>query len=362
MQMQRIVFISILIFPIIVNGCAGGGKVAGDVTGEKKELFKEKRLVMGTYAEVAVYDTDKEKAARAVDEAFDEMERLDGLMSNYKTTSELSRINRDAPLAPTGCDPELLGVIEDSVRYSRLSGGAFDITVEHLEIMWGFYDGKARVPEADELAEVLPAVSYENIEIEGEGDSRLICFSHPGTRIDLAGIGKGFAVDKAVDVLKRHGITSALVNIGEDIYALGHPPDADAWKIGIHHLFGYLELKDKGVSTSLDYVRSVTINGKRYSHIFDPRTGMPVEKVVSVTVIADTAMEADALSTAAFVLGPEEGEDLLEDIDGVGGIIAYQDDEGEINFELTETAEKLFKKEVAAAQQEPLEEVSGEKK
>ncbi len=234
--------------------------------------------------------------------------------------------------------------------------------------MWGFYEGRVRVPEADEIEGVLPAVSYENIEIEGEGDSRLISFSHPGTRIDLGGIGKGFAVDKAVDALKRHEITSALVNLGGDIYALGHPPDADAWKIGIQHprdrdtLLGYLELKDKGVATSRDYGRFVTINGKRYSHILDPRTGMPVEKVVSVTVIADTAMEADALSVAAFVLGPEEGEDLLEDIDGVGGIIAYQDDEGEINFELTETAEKLFKKEVAAAQQEPLEEVSGEKK
>ena len=323
--------------------------------GEKKELFKETRLVMGTYAEVSVYDTDKEKAARAVDEALGEMERLDGLMSNYKTTSELSRINRDAPLAPTGCDPELLGVIEDSLGYSRLSGGAFDITVEPLVSMWGFYEGKVRVPEADEIEEILPAVSYENIEIEGEGDSRLISFSHPGTRIDLGGIGKGFAVDKAVDTLKRLEITSALVNLGGNIYALGHPPGADAWKIGIQHprdrgtLLGYLELKDKGVATSGDYERFVTINGKRYSHILDPRTGMPVGKVVSVTVIADTAMEADALSTAAFILGPEEGADLLEDIDGAGGIFAYLDDEGEIEFELTEIAKQLFKKEVAAA-------------
>ncbi|MEE9515262.1 MAG: FAD:protein FMN transferase, partial [Candidatus Brocadiales bacterium] len=234
------------------------------MTGKKKELFKETRLVMGTYAEVSVYDTDKERAARAVEEALDEMERLDGLMSNYKTTSELSRINRDAPLAPTGCDPELLGVIEDSVGYSRLTDGAFDITVDPLVSMWGFYEGRVRVPEADEIEEVLPAVSYENIEIEGEGDSRLISFSHPGTRINLGGIGKGFAVDKAVDTLKRLEITSALVNLGGNIYALGHPPGADVWKIGIQHprdrgtLLGYLELKDKGVATSGDYERFVT--------------------------------------------------------------------------------------------------------
>jgi thiamine biosynthesis lipoprotein ApbE len=341
--------------PLVAGTLQQKGPVEGP--GEKKELFKETRLVMGTYAEVSVYDTDKEKAARAVDEALGEMERLDGLMSNYKPTSELSRINRDAPLAPTGCDPELLGVIEDSLDYSRLSGGAFDITVEPLASMWGFYEGKVRVPETDEIEEILPAVSYKNIEIAAgaDGGSRLISFSHPGTRIDLGGIGKGFAVDKAVDTLKRLEITSALVNLGGNIYALGHPPGVDAWKIGVQHprdrdtLLGYLELKDKGVATSGDYERFVTINGKRYSHILDPRSGMPVGKVVSVTVIADTAMEADALSTAAFILGPEEGEDLLEDIDGAGGIIAYLNDEGKIDFELTETAEQLFKKEVAAA-------------
>lgn len=323
---------------------------------EPQELLKETRLVMGTYAEISVYSSNKENAARAVKEAFGEMERLDGLMSNYKPSSELSRINREAPQAPTSCDPELLEVIENSLGYSALTKGAFDITVEPLVSKWGFYDGKVRVPTEEEVELILPAVSYKNINIQGYGDSKSISFRHPDTRIDLGAIGKGYAVDRAVEVLKRQGITSAMVNLGGNIYAIGHPPGGRAWKIGVQHprqkgvLLGYIELKDMGVATSGDYERFFTVNGKRYSHIIDPRTGMPAEGVVSVTVVAGSATEADALSTGAFILGLKHGIELLEDRDGVGGIIAYEDDGGEMNFELTESLEKLFKKEVTMAE------------
>ncbi|MFQ5862085.1 MAG: FAD:protein FMN transferase [Candidatus Brocadiales bacterium] len=322
---------------------------------EPLELLKETRLVMGTYAEISVYGSNKESAAQAVNEAFEEMDRLDGLMSNYKPTSELSRINREAPQTPTSCDPELLRVIEESLGYSTLTKGAFDITVEPLVSKWGFYDGKVRVPDAKEVESILPAVSYENINIQGYGDSKLISFRHPGTRIDLGGIGKGYAVDRAVEVLKRWGITSALVNLGGNIYALGHPPGARAWKVGVQHprqknvLLGYLHLENIGIATSGDYERFFTVDGKRYSHIIDPRTGMPAQGVVSVTVVASSATEADALSTGAFILGLEQGVELLENRDGVGGIITYEDDGGEVNFELTESLEKLFKKEVTMA-------------
>lgn len=320
-----------------------------------QELFKETRLIMGTFAEISVYGPNKESAASAIREAFEEMERLDGLMSNYKSTSELSRINREAPLSPTSCDPELLKVIEKSLAYSTLTEGAFDITVEPLVSKWGFYDGKVRVPDAKEIKSILPAVSYRNIDIIKQGDSTLISFRHPDTRIDLGGIGKGYAVDRAVEVLKRRGITSALVNLGGNIYALGHPPGARAWKVGVQHprekglLLGYLELRDKAVATSGDYERFFTIDGKRYSHIIDPRTGMPARGVISVTVVADSATEADALSTGAFILGREDGIKLLAGRGGAGGIIAYEDDGGEIDFELTKSVKKLFKKEVATA-------------
>lgn len=323
---------------------------------EPQELLKETRLIMGTYADISVYSSEKEDAHRAIDEAFEEMNRLDELMSNYKSSSELSRINRDAPQAPTRCDPVLLSVIEDSVRYSNLTNGAFDITVEPLVERWGFYTGKVRVPDVDEIQSILPAVSYRNIDIQGRGDSMLISFRHPDTKIDLGGIGKGFAVDKAVEVLKRRGITSALVNLGGNIYALGHPPGSSTWKVGVQHprqrefLLGYLELENKGVATSGDYERFFTIDGERYSHIIDPRTGMPAKGLISVTVTADSATEADALSTGAFILGLKRGMELLENREGVGGIFAYEDSGGEISFELTKYIKKSFKKEVAVAE------------
>ncbi len=321
-----------------------------------QELLKETRLVMGTYAEISVYDPDTVGAAQAIKEAFEEMDRLDLLMSNYKPSSELSRINREAPQGPTGCDPVLLRVIEEALGYSTLTEGAFDITVEPLVSKWGFYTGEVRVPDADEIESILPAVSYENVNIQGQGDSKLISFRHPGTRIDLGGIGKGYAVDKAVEVLKGRGITSALVNLGGNIYALGHPPGAVGWKIGVQHprerdiLLGYLELENVGVATSGDYERFFTVDGQRYSHIIDPRTGRPVQEVISVTVTADNATEADALSTGVFILGPERGMELLEDREGAGGIIAYEDDDGEISFELTESAKRLFKEEGAVTE------------
>ena len=319
-------------------------------------LLKETRLIMGTYADISVYGSDRENAAQAIKEAFEEMERLDGLMSNYKSSSELSRINREASRAPTKCAPELLGVIEVSLDYSTLTEGAFDITVEPLVDKWGFYTGKVRVPNMDEIKSILPAVSYKNIDIQGQGDSKLIAFRHPGTKIDLGGIGKGYAADKAVEVLKRRGITSALVNLGGNIYALGRPPGASAWKIGVQHprqrdfLLGYLELENKGVATSGDYERFFMIDGKRYSHIIDPRTGMPAQGLISVTVTADSAMEADALSTGAFILGPKRGAELLDGREGVGGIFACEGDGGEIGFTLTKSMNKLFKKELAVVE------------
>jgi thiamine biosynthesis lipoprotein ApbE len=321
---------------------------------EPGDLYKETRLVMGTYAEVSVYAEDKTLASQAIEEAFEELDRLDGLMSNYKSSSELSRINQEAPKAPTGCNEELLGVIERSLGYSILTQGAFDITVEPLVSRWGFYEGKVKVLEEKELEAVLPAVSYKNILIQGQptpGRSRTIFFKNSQTRIDLGGIGKGYAADKAVEVLRKKGISSACVNLGGNIYALGSPPGKEAWRIGVLHprqkglLMGYLELRDKGVATSGDYERFFTIEGKRYSHIIDPRTGKPAQGAVSVTIVAPNATEADALSTGVFILGVKDGKELLSSLKDVDGLIAYEEEDKGIIFELTEGMNRLFKME-----------------
>lgn len=330
-----------------------------------RELYKEARLIMGTYAEVSLYALNKEVAAEAIKAAFAEMERLDRLMSNYKSDSELSRINREAGRGPIYCDRELLQIIKKSLYYSNLTHGALDITVEPLVNLWGFYDGKVRVPSQEEIESLLPSISYKNIVIHKEslsGESALdtvesISFGNPDTKLDLGAIGKGYAVDRAVEVLKSKGITAACINLGGNIYALGRPPGRDFWKIGIQHprekdrLLGHLELKDHAVATSGDYERFFVVNGKRYSHILDPRTGWPVEGMVGATVVAPNATEADALSTSAFVLGEEKGLELLEGIEGIYGLIAWQKGE-EIDFKTTRGMERFFKDENKRAQKD----------
>jgi thiamine biosynthesis lipoprotein ApbE len=309
-----------------------------------KDLYKEARLIMGTYAEVSLYAPNKEVATEALKAAFEEMERLDRLMSNYKPDSELSRINQEAVKAPVTCDRELLEIIEKSLHYSHLTEGSFDITVGPLVNLWGFYDGKVRIPSREEVRSLLPAISYKNITTQGES----ISFANPSTRLDLGAIGKGYAVDRAVEVLKTRDITSACVNLGGNIYALGTPPGRDSWKIGVQHprekerLLGHLELRDCAVATSGDYERFFVMEGKRYSHLLDPRTGWPVEGMVSVTVIAPNATEADALSTSAFVLGEAKGKELLEGLKGTYGLIAWETGE-EINFRITRGMEQFFK-------------------
>ena len=325
-----------------------------------QELYKEARLIMGTYAEVSLYAPNKEVAAEAIKAALGEMERLDRLMSNYKPDSELSKVNREAGKGPVDCDEELLQVIEKSLYYSRLTQGAFDTTVEPLVGLWGFYDGKVRVPSQEEVQSVLPAISYKNIIIQrsSQGMKGSISFGNPSTRLDLGAIGKGYAVDRAVEVLKGKGIVAACVNLGGNIYALGNPPGKDCWKIGVQHprekdhLMGHLELKDCAVATSGDYERFFVVNGKRYSHILDPRAGWPVEGMVSVTVIAPNATEADALSTSVFVLGEEKGQELLEgSLTGTSGLIAWESG-GEINFKVTRGMEQFFKEGAKRAQKD----------
>ncbi|MHC4140260.1 MAG: FAD:protein FMN transferase [Planctomycetota bacterium] len=278
-------------------------------TGQKQDLklFKKAALSMGTVFEVTIYAADKYIAEKAFNDVFQEINRLDYLMSNYKKESVLSELNKNASAEPTVCNKELANVIEQSLQYSEITDGAFDITIGPLMKKWGFFKKQGRIPGKEELASVLESVSYKNIIIEEKAKKSLakdpvtvktVFFKNTGTQIDLGGIGKGYAVDRAASVLKQNGINSALINFAGNIYAFGTPPGKDLWVIGLQHpresegLLGSFEIKDKAVSTSGDYEKFFTIEGKRYSHIIDPRTGNPVKGIVSVTIVTDSATRA----------------------------------------------------------------------
>ena len=340
-----------------------------DGTGQKQELklFKKASLSMGTVFETTIYAPDKYVAEKTFNDVFQEINRLDYLMSNYKKGSVLSQLNKNASSEPTVCNKELANVIEQSLQYSEITDGTFDITIGPLMKKWGFFKKQGRVPGKEELESVLESVSYKNITVEEKAKKSLaknpitlktVYFKNTGTQIDLGGIGKGYAVDRAVTVLKQNGISSALINFAGNIYTFGTPPGKDSWVIGLQHprksegLLGTFEIKDKAVSTSGDYEKFFTIEGKRYSHIIDPRTGHPVKGIVSVTIVTGNATRADALSTGVFVLGLEKGMNLIEQLQDVEGIIVYEDADSRLSTKTSSGMQTLFKNNTEGSQKE----------
>ncbi|HEY4482265.1 MAG TPA: FAD:protein FMN transferase, partial [Candidatus Brocadiaceae bacterium] len=191
------------------------------------KLIKQTRMIMGTFAEVSIYSNDENTAGKAIEESLDEMERMDRIMSNYKKESELSRLNKKAVKSPVPCNGELLDVIEQSQYYSELSGGAFDITVSPIVALWGFFREKGNMPPDKEIERLLPAVSYKNIVIDRGNNPKkpgTVFFKNPQTQIDLGAIGKGYAVDKALEIIKKYQLGNACINLGGNIYVLGTPP------------------------------------------------------------------------------------------------------------------------------------------
>lgn len=257
-----------------------------------------------------------------------EFYRVDSLMSNWTETSEVARINRELGEAPLGIHPEVATVIAYGLQVGEESNGAFDLTVEPLVRLWGFLGGSPALPAHREIRGTLRLVDYRRLRLE-EGALSLRRRSDPSVerlgvprdrpRIDLGGIAKGYGVDCAAGVLRAAGIRDALIEISGNMAAVGHPPGRDAWRIGVRDprdrmvSLGEIQLRDRAISTSGQYEQFVAVNGEAYGHILDPRTGWPVSGVLGTTVIAPTAMAADAWSTAFLVLGPREARRLAKE-------------------------------------------------
>ena len=274
--------------------------------------------IMGTVFEIEAYGKDAGRTAAAVEEAFAAIRHADAVLSDYRDDSELSRLNREGAQGFVELSSELFGVLQTSVEYSRLTDSAFDVTVGPLVDTWRRASKQDQWPEDEELSRTLSVVGSHRLRFE---ESRQAArFERPGMRVDFGGIGKGWAVDRAAEALRRRGIERALISAGtSSVYALGAPPGQPGWKIAIRHplqedqVLTVVSLLDESVSTSASYEQDREIAGRPYSHILDPRTGLPVEGMWSATVISPTAAESDALSTAAFVLGLERTERLFQE-------------------------------------------------
>ncbi len=278
--------------------------------GDELVTMRVAREAMGTEFEVLVCGVDEQSLVDAANEALDEVEALDRQLSLYRERSELSSINRRASAEYVRVEPRLLGLLELAGRIHADSEGAFDITVAPLIECWGFFRGEGQLPGADSIATALQTVGMRHVELRGA--ERTVHFRRAGVRLDLGGIAKGYAVDRAVEVLRDRGIARALVHGGKSsVYALGAPPDQDAWTLGIRHPHDssrrvtVVHLKDQALSTSGSYEKFFEADGKLYSHIIDPRTGWPATGMLSASALSPTAAQSDALATAFFVMGLE---------------------------------------------------------
>jgi len=297
--------------------CWGGGEAVFAGSGDKLAAcrtvrepvrYEDSRVSMACTYSIVIYGDDDQPLRQTVDAAFDEVDRIDRLMSHYKPDSPLSRLNRDAAKKPIKAEPELFDFLAECLRYSRASDGAFDITVGPLMKAWGFFRGEGRMPSQQELSAARRCVGYQHVILNAQ--ERTVFFDRAGVELDLGGIAKGYAVDRAVAVLKQRGIKNALVSAGgSTIYGLGAPPKEIGWEVKLQDPVApyqtalTVRLKDQALSVSGSYEKFFEMGGRRYSHIMDPRTGRPVEGILSVAVVTDTGTAGDALDNVFYVQG-----------------------------------------------------------
>ncbi len=263
---------------------------------------------MGSTFRVTLYGQDRDQLAAAMEAALDEARRIDELLSNYKPGSDLSQVNRYAGERPVKVTPELFELLSECLEYSRQSEGAFDISVGPLMKVWGFYRGSGHLAAQAEVSRALAKVGYRNVVLDAQ--NRTVRFAQPGVELDPGGIGKGYAVDRMVGILRENGIKSALVSAGaSSIYALGTPNNSRGWEIKIrdpkdaNRTLEDIYLKDESLSTSGGYEKFFKADGKIYSHIMDPRTGYPSQGMLAVSVIAPRTLDSEAWTKPFYILG-----------------------------------------------------------
>ena len=288
--------------------CAASGGISG---GSLQERYEASTSAMGCTYTVTAYGDQRRYLASAVQAAFEEVDRIDRWLSHYKPDSELSRLNRLSPSAPKKLSAEMAALLARCREYSRLSDGGFDITVAPLMALWGFAEGAGRVPDRAAIRRTLLNVGYHHLVVDEV--QQTVYFRRPGVRLDPGGIGKGYAVDRMVEVLREAGVQIALVNAcSSSFYGIGAPPsEPRGWYVRIRDpdepdsRAAEVYLKDQSLSTSGSYEKFFQADGKRYSHLLDPRTGMALEGAQSVSVVAPSTLDSEAWATGLLVNGPE---------------------------------------------------------
>ena len=298
-----------------------------------QKLYSESSILMGSSFEITVVAEDEDFAKESLAIAKKEIIRIEDLISSWDQKSETSRINRNAGIAAVEVSKELFDLIFRAQQISKLSSGAFDLTFAAIDKLWNFDGRESEMPNPDALKASVFNIGYQLIELDEE--SLTVFLPKKGMKIGFGAIGKGYAADSAKQLLVERGVLGGIINASGDMNTWGTKPDGSSWTIGIVNpmnnkkVFSWFSLEHNAVVTSGDYEKFTQINGRRYSHIIDPRTGIPSQGIVSCTVFAGKAELADAIATAIFVMGVESGLFLIDQLPDIEAILI--DDSGIIH-------------------------------
>lgn len=290
------------------------------------EAFSRSLKLMGNNFTITVVEEDSDRAHSHIDTAVAEISRIEQLLTTFKPESQTNQINENAGIAPVKVDLEVFELIERSIAISHLTQGAFDITYGSIDkSLWNFDRTMKQLPSKEAALKIVHLINYENVVLDK--DKQTVFLKEKGMRIGFGGIGKGYAAERARKILKDSGVTAGIINASGDLTTWGQQPNGKPWTIGIANpdfpqaAFSYVEISNKAVATSGNYEKFIMIGGKKYSHTIDPKTGLPIRGIKSVTVISNNAEFADAMATPIAVMGIEAGLFMINQIPNLYCII-----------------------------------------
>lgn len=342
--MKRQIYILMMLIILVTAGCSTSADSSDDGSSLIKNPYSETEFLLGTVVTIKIYDEGKEPVLEKV---FNRIEELEQKMTANDSGSEIAEINEQAGIESVQVSEDVWQVIQQGKDYSEMAKGSFDIAVGPLTSLWNIGMEDARKPSQDEIDAILPLIDYEKVELDEAEQS--VMLQEADMRLDLGAIAKGYIADEILELLTEEGVTTAVIDLGGNIYVMGNQTSGNPWVVGVQNPFsgkgdtvGRLTATDQSIVTSGIYERYLEVDGEIYHHLLNPKSGYPFEgELASVSVVSDRSVDGDGLSTLLFSKGLEEGIEFMQDFDGAEAIFVMEDKSVYItdglvdNFELT---------------------------
>ncbi|MGC6770368.1 FAD:protein FMN transferase [Enterococcus sp. LJL51] len=326
---------------VLISGCGNEKK---DEVKVNKEPYSKQELLLGTYVQIRIYDDGKESI---LDKAFERVKDLGDRITVNEPGSEIDKINESAGIKPVEVSDDIYSLVKKAYTYSEDSSGGFDMAIGPITQLWHIGFDDARKPAQEEIDQALKLVDYHKVVLDDK--EKTVFLEEPEMALDLGAIAKGYITDEVVKVLKDNGVTTAIIDLGGNVYVMGHSPrgEKEDWNVGIQDpnkarntVIGTVKESNKTLVTSGIYERYLKVNGETYHHLFDPKTGYPFDNdIAGVTIITNKSIDGDGLSTAVFAMGVKQGLEYVEGLDDVDVIFVTKEDKVYVSKDIEKTFE-----------------------